>query len=202
VRGAEVESYVKIEGSQTRNGSDSVPEKGKTRVEATLAAMPPADPATDPTGMAPQNGFRPGTFGKNQGTGPPCAGTGAFDLQRHQRRAAGKCRHPEILDEVFAKLRSAGNRNRGSGGGGSRQNPEAEEEDTSRLDALDDPVRMYLKQMGQVALLTREQEVEISKRIEAAENEIRKIIYSLGFAGKEHIALAEKLAGRPAPRTV
>src|SRR4029077_5741589 len=75
--------------------------------------------------------------------------------------------------------------------------PEAEEEDTSRLDILDDPVRMYLKQMGQVALLTREQEVEISKRIEAAENEVSKIIYSLGFAGKEHIALAEKLLVDP-----
>ncbi|MCL4105641.1 UNVERIFIED_CONTAM: hypothetical protein GTU68_023708 [Idotea baltica] len=37
----------------------------------------------------------------------------------------------------------------------------------ARLDVLDDPVRMYLKQMGQVPLLTREEEVEISKRIEA-----------------------------------
>jgi RNA polymerase primary sigma factor len=45
--------------------------------------------------------------------------------------------------------------------------------------------------------LTREQEVEISKRIEAAENEVRKIIYGLGFAGKEHIALAEKLLADP-----
>jgi RNA polymerase primary sigma factor len=72
-----------------------------------------------------------------------------------------------------------------------------EEEGNSRLDVLDDPVRMYLKQMGQVALLTREQEVEISKRIEAAEHEVGKIIYSLGFAGKEHIALAEKLVSEP-----
>jgi RNA polymerase primary sigma factor len=47
---------------------------------------------------------------------------------------------------------------------------EAEEEEsrTSNNDILDDPVRMYLKQMGQVPLLTREQEVEISKRIETA----------------------------------
>jgi len=58
-------------------------------------------------------------------------------------------------------------------------------------------VRMYLKQMGQVPLLTREQEVEISKRIEDAENEVKKIIYSFGFAGKEHIALAEKLISEP-----
>jgi RNA polymerase primary sigma factor len=72
-----------------------------------------------------------------------------------------------------------------------------EEEDKSRLDILDDPVRMYLKQMGQVPLLTREQEVEISKRIEDAENELKRIVYSFGFAGKEHIALAEKLISEP-----
>jgi RNA polymerase primary sigma factor len=74
---------------------------------------------------------------------------------------------------------------------------EEEPEDKSRLDILDDPVRMYLKQMGQVPLLTREQEVEISKRIEDAENEVKRIIYSFGFAGKEHIALAEKLISEP-----
>jgi RNA polymerase primary sigma factor len=51
--------------------------------------------------------------------------------------------------------------------------------------------------MGQVPLLTREQEVEISKRIEAAENEVKKIVYNFGFAGKEHIALAEKLISEP-----
>src|SRR5262249_40246679 len=66
-----------------------------------------------------------------------------------------------------------------------------------RLDILDDPVRMYLKQMGQVPLLTREQEVEISKRIEQAEDEVKRVIYGLGFAGKEHIALAEKLVSEP-----
>jgi RNA polymerase primary sigma factor len=78
-----------------------------------------------------------------------------------------------------------------------RQPEPEEEEDKTRLDILDDPVRMYLKQMGQVPLLTREQEVEISKRIEDAENEVKRIIYSLGFAGKEHIALAEKLVSEP-----
>jgi RNA polymerase primary sigma factor len=72
-----------------------------------------------------------------------------------------------------------------------------EEEEKSRLDILDDPVRMYLKQMGQVPLLTREQEVEISKRIEDAENEVKRVIYSFGFSGKEHIALADKLISEP-----
>jgi RNA polymerase primary sigma factor len=75
---------------------------------------------------------------------------------------------------------------------------EAEEEKEppktdSRLDILDDPVRMYLKQMGQVPLLTREQEVEISKRIETAETHVRQIINNFGFTAKEHLALAKRL---------
>ncbi|MEO8615151.1 MAG: RNA polymerase sigma factor region1.1 domain-containing protein, partial [Luteolibacter sp.] len=52
-----------------------------------------------------------------------------------------------------------------------RDEGDGDEEDVKadqKLDILDDPVRMYLKQMGQVPLLTREQEVEISKRIEDA----------------------------------
>ncbi len=75
--------------------------------------------------------------------------------------------------------------------------PEEPEEESTKLDVLDDPVRMYLRQMGKTPLLTREQEVEICKRIEAAENEARAIIYSFGFTAKEHIALAEKLLSEP-----
>jgi RNA polymerase primary sigma factor len=104
---------------------------------------------------------------------------------------------PEILDEVFSKLRTLEIEVMDQAEVDRVKSSDAEEEDTSRLDALDDPVRMYLKQMGLVALLTREQEVEISKRIEAAENEVRKIIYGLGFVGKEHVALAEKLLADP-----
>jgi RNA polymerase primary sigma factor len=104
---------------------------------------------------------------------------------------------PEKLDQIFAKLRSLEIEIVDQAEVDRIKTPETEEEDTTRLDILDDPVRMYLKQMGQVALLTREQEVDISKRIEAAENDVSKIIYSLGFAGKEHIALAEKLLAEP-----
>jgi RNA polymerase primary sigma factor len=78
-----------------------------------------------------------------------------------------------------------------------KKNDQNDEEDAGRLDILDDPVRMYMKQMGKVPLLTREQEVEICKRIEDAEISQRKIVYSMGFAGKEHIALAEKLIAEP-----
>ena len=105
---------------------------------------------------------------------------------------------PERLDEVFAKLRSLEIEVVDQAEVDNVKTPEADEEaDEHRMDALDDPVRMYLKQMGQVALLTREQEVEISKRIEDAEEGMRKVVYGLGFAAKEHIALAEKLLADP-----
>jgi len=62
-----------------------------------------------------------------------------------------------------------------------------------KLDILDDPVRMYLKQMGQVPLLTREQEVEISKRIEDAEIEVAKQLHLFGFTADCYLELADKL---------
>ena len=66
-------------------------------------------------------------------------------------------------------------------------------EKEGRLDILDDPVRMYLKQMGQVPLLTREQEVEISKRIEKAETETRKILARFGFIPDAYLDMADRL---------
>ncbi len=70
---------------------------------------------------------------------------------------------------------------------------EKDEKTEGRLDILDDPVRMYLKQMGQVPLLTREQEVEISKRIEEAEALMQGVLYRFGFVAHAHIDLAQRL---------
>ncbi|HEU5247832.1 MAG TPA: RNA polymerase sigma factor RpoD [Candidatus Udaeobacter sp.] len=70
---------------------------------------------------------------------------------------------------------------------------EEEERTEAKVDILDDPVRMYLKQMGQVPLLTREQEVEISKRIEEAEDMVQKYINRFGFIAQAHLDLATKL---------
>jgi RNA polymerase primary sigma factor len=77
-----------------------------------------------------------------------------------------------------------------------RDEGDGEEEDIKadqKLDILDDPVRMYLKQMGQVPLLTREQEVEISKRIEDAEIEVAKHLHLFGFVTDSYLDLADKL---------
>jgi RNA polymerase primary sigma factor len=64
---------------------------------------------------------------------------------------------------------------------------------SSRADVLDDPVRMYLKQMGQVPLLTREQEVEISMRIEEAEIHSKDLFHQFGFASSSYLDTLERL---------
>ncbi|MEI7550947.1 MAG: RNA polymerase sigma factor RpoD [Verrucomicrobiota bacterium] len=75
---------------------------------------------------------------------------------------------------------------------------EAEEEESrsSQHDILDDPVRMYLKQMGQVPLLTREQEVEISKRIENAELKAQTALFEAAAVGAYIGTLGAKLLNR------
>jgi len=56
-----------------------------------------------------------------------------------------------------------------------------------------DPVRMYLRKMGSVALLTREGEVEIAKRIEEGENEVLAAILNSPVAVREIIDIGERL---------
>jgi RNA polymerase primary sigma factor len=57
----------------------------------------------------------------------------------------------------------------------------------------DDPVRMYLKEMGSVPLLSREEEVEISKRIEKAQIQIERIIMRFRYSTREAISIASYL---------
>jgi RNA polymerase primary sigma factor len=55
---------------------------------------------------------------------------------------------------------------------------------------------MYLKQMGQVPLLTREQEVEISKRIETAELKAQEALFEASIVGRYIAQLGAKLLNR------
>ena len=56
-----------------------------------------------------------------------------------------------------------------------------------------DPVRMYLRKMGQVPLLTREGEVEIAKRIEEGEKTILTVVLSTNVGVREMILLGERV---------
>jgi RNA polymerase primary sigma factor len=104
---------------------------------------------------------------------------------------------PDDLDALYTKLRGLDVEIVDHAEVERAKPAEPEEEEDTRLEVLDDPVRMYMNQMGKVPLLTREQEVEICKRIEEAESEMKRLVYGLGFTAKEHIAIAEKLLSEP-----
>ncbi len=74
-----------------------------------------------------------------------------------------------------------------------RLEKEQADKQSARSDVLDDPVRMYLKQMGQVPLLTREQEVEISMRIEEAEIATTGMFNRLGCAADAYLGVIDRL---------
>ncbi|HTN54380.1 MAG TPA: RNA polymerase sigma factor RpoD [Anaeromyxobacter sp.] len=70
---------------------------------------------------------------------------------------------------------------------------EKEEEDDAGYGKSNDPVRMYLRKMGSVSLLTREGEVEIAKRIEEGEKEVLAAVLSSTIAIREILDLGERL---------
>jgi RNA polymerase primary sigma factor len=89
-------------------------------------------------------------------------------------------------------------------GGGAEVEPKEKEEGTAAddseldltpgtLEKTNDPVRMYLREMGTVPLLTREGEVTIAKRIERGQNLVLKIISRSPIVLKELLEVAKDL---------
>ncbi|MBI4715661.1 MAG: sigma-70 family RNA polymerase sigma factor, partial [Nitrospirae bacterium] len=81
-----------------------------------------------------------------------------------------------------------------------------EEEEKEEIDLTpgvisktDDPVRLYLKEMGNVSLLSREGEVAIAKRIEEGRQEISSIIFNMPFTIQEVIVLGDSLRNGKTP---
>src|SRR4051812_4199975 len=70
---------------------------------------------------------------------------------------------------------------------------EDEEEDSEAYAKTNDPVRMYLRKMGSVSLLTREGEVEIAKRIEEGERRVLQVVLNSSVAIEEILQLGDKL---------
>lgn len=77
-----------------------------------------------------------------------------------------------------------------------------EEEEGKQPDFIEgekDPVRIYLKEMSSVPLLTREGEVEIAKKIEEGREIIYRVIFSLPFSLKKIIELGEIIKKEEVP---
>src|SRR5712691_9372713 len=65
-------------------------------------------------------------------------------------------------------------------------------------DKTNDPVRMYLREMGSVPLLTREGEIELAKRIERGQAAVRKAISRSALVIREILAMPDTLREDPA----
>lgn len=99
---------------------------------------------------------------------------------------------PEIDGEVFDRKPSV----RASPTKAKRGGPGGPGKDDGDGDGkVSDPVRMYLRRMSSVPLLTREGEVEIAKRIEEGEKEILHVVIGSPIALQEIIDIGAKLEG-------
>ena len=80
---------------------------------------------------------------------------------------------------------------------------EGDELEVETFGRATDPVRMYLREMGSVSLLTREGEVEIAKRMESGKREVLSVVLNCPMAVKEVINLGSMIkAGRVEIREV
>lgn len=76
---------------------------------------------------------------------------------------------------------------------------EVEEGKESVVEGEFEPVRMYLKEMGSIPLLTKDREVELARQIEAGREKTMAVVFSLPFAVMKLIALGELVKKGEAP---
>jgi RNA polymerase primary sigma factor len=67
----------------------------------------------------------------------------------------------------------------------------------NELEALTDPVKLYLREMGSVSLLSRQEEIVIAKEIERGENIINNALLEIRLTWREIVALEEIIRGDP-----
>ncbi len=78
-------------------------------------------------------------------------------------------------------------------GGEKEEKEEVDEDEEYAYSRTSDPVRMYLRKMGSVSLLTREGEVEIAKRIEEGERRMLQAVLNSSVAVEELLEIGERL---------
>ncbi|MCA1949481.1 MAG: RNA polymerase sigma factor RpoD [Treponema sp.] len=66
--------------------------------------------------------------------------------------------------------------------------------------SVDDPIRLYLREIGKENLLTAEQEVELSKQMEEGENIIKRVVKKSGMIIPEYYAIAQRAFSKKDPR--
>ncbi len=107
---------------------------------------------------------------------------------------------PDQLDKILENLEALGINVVNDGK--NPQQPEDEEEDAPQKEdlsvpdgiAIDDPVRMYLKEIGKVPLLTAEEEIEIAKRMEAGDESAKQELAEANL--RLVVSIAKRYVGR------
>jgi RNA polymerase primary sigma factor len=103
----------------------------------------------------------------------------------------------ESLEELGLEIRddfkeAASNGTSRKPGGKRASKPRAiSDEDTSRR--IDDPVRMYLTQMGEIPLLTRDEEISIAKTIEVTRRRFRRQLLQSDFAARAALEVLQQV---------
>ncbi|MDI6871835.1 MAG: RNA polymerase sigma factor RpoD [Bacillota bacterium] len=110
----------------------------------------------------------------------------------------------ETIDSIYERFAQAGVDIVADGEGGEPDTLESDgepEEDTADLDlsvpegvSLDDPVRMYLKEIGRVPLLSAEEEVELAKRIEQGDEKAKRRLAEANL--RLVVSIAKRYVGR------
>src|SRR4051812_8069308 len=105
----------------------------------------------------------------------------------------------ELIDESEAEEREAAPNAVAAGREDERPDAETvfiEEDDTRRID---DPVRMYLTQMGEIPLLKRDEEIALAKKIEVTRRRFRRKVLECDFALRQVVDTLERVAANDLP---
>jgi len=94
----------------------------------------------------------------------------------------------EIIDDDDARSKDTAEKPRPKRG--EQDEPEAPEQESR----IDDPVRMYLHEMGQVMLLTRDEEIALAKQVEEGEKVVDGALFESDLVIKELLQLDARLA--------
>ena len=96
------------------------------------------------------------------------------------------------IEVVESEQKATATKTKQSDSSDSDDSDDEPEFDADVMGRTSDPVRMYLREMGQVSLLTREGEVEIAKRIEEGEALVARVIVKTPIAFMEVVNLGER----------
>ena len=183
-----------------------------------VKSAPPAVAAPAPAAGAPVAGAEPlslkdvvATLVKNS------KGKGMVTYDQLNALLPDAMNDPEQLDQVLEQLDSKGvelveeigaaESEFGEDPGGNTEGDESRAAGTGRYEAaeqategdeaelgekIDDPVRMYLSQMGEIPLLTRDQEIELARRIEIYRDGFRRKVMTLPEAIRRGIGWVEE----------